>query len=271
MSRNGRDRKGILAVSFGTTYREVCQKTIEACERKLTQSFPGYEIRRAFTSNMIRKILRERDGLAVDDTAQALERMLADGFNQVILQPLHIIPGEEYHEKVLKPAAPYRERFQQLVIGRPILTTLADYREAIDALRSQLPSLRENEAVVLMGHGSAHPANACYSCLQLMFYDTLANVYIGTVEGYPILENIIPRLKEKGIRVVNLMPYMLVAGDHALNDMAGDEEDSWKNILEREGFTVRVSLQGLGENSAYQDIYVRRVWDCIHGNPQGEF
>ena len=119
-----------------------------------------------------------------------------------------------------------------------------------------------------MGHGSTHPANASYALFQCILSDNgINNVYVGTVEGYPMLDNIIPKLKEKDIREVTLMPYMLVAGDHAINDMASDEEDSWKSQLENEGFKVNIYLHGLGENKAYQDIYVQHVRDCIDGNP----
>lgn len=263
------DKKGILVVSFGTSYADTCKVTIEACENKIDASFSDYEVRRAFTSNIIRKKLKERDKIEIDSFEEALTKMKDNGFTEVIVQPLHIIPGEEYNEKILEPAAQFKDSFKKLVIGRPILTNIEDYKIAAEALKTQMPELKKDQAVVFMGHGTPHPANACYSCLQLVLNETYTNVFVGTVEGYPALDNIIPKLKEAGIKEVTLMPYMLVAGDHANNDMAGDEEDSWKTILKKEGFTVKTHIHGLGENPEYQDIYVQHVQDCIDGNPMG--
>jgi sirohydrochlorin cobaltochelatase len=256
-------KKVILVVSFGTTYQETREATIEACENRIAQSFPGYEIRRAFTSSIVRKVLRERDNVFVDDTGEALLKIKKDDFSEVIVQPLHIIPGEEYHEKILKPVREFKGQFARLAVGKPILFGHEDYMTAIEALKVQMPKLKDDQAVILMGHGSDHPANACYAMLQLILFDTLPNVFVATVEGYPELDDVIAKLKARDIREVTLMPYMLVAGDHAINDMAGDEKDSWKNILEEEGFKVGVYLHGLGENVAYQDIYAEHVRSCI--------
>ncbi len=263
------DKKGILVVSFGTSYADTRKVTIEACENKIAASFQDYEVRRAFTSNIIRKKLQERDNIQIDSFEEALTKMKEDGFTEVVVQPLHIIPGEEYSEKIIEPAAQFQDSFKKLVIGRPILTNIEDYKIAAEALKVQMPELKKDQAVVFMGHGTHHPANACYSCLQLVLNDTYDNVFVGTVEGYPTLDNIIPQLKEAGVKEVTLMPYMLVAGDHANNDMAGDEEDSWKTILKKEGFTVKTYIHGLGENPEYQNIYVQHVQDCIEGNPMG--
>ena len=256
-------RKAILVASFGTTYQETCRATIEACENKIAESFPGYEVRRAFTSSIVRKILRERDNVIVDDTGEALTKMKQDGFSEVIVQPLHIIPGEEYHDKILKPVGEFAGQFDRLAVGRPILARQEDYKAAVEALKRQLPDLREDQAVILMGHGSDHPANACYAMLQLVLFDTVPNVYIANVEGYPGLDDVIPKLRAAGLKKVILMPFMLVAGDHAINDMAGEEEGSWKNILVREGFEVCLHLHGLGENPACREIYAEHVRDCI--------
>ncbi len=259
-------KKGIVVASFGTSHHDTCQITIEACENRIKECFTGYEVRRAFTSNMIRKKLRERDGVIIESLAESLKRMKAEAFTEVIIQPLHIIPGEEYNEKIVGPALAYEGQFEKISVGRPVLTTIEDYDAAVEALKKQLPKLRKSQAVVLMGHGTEHFANACYSCLQLKLADSLPNIFLGTVEGYPSLADVIKKLRAKGIREVILMPYMVVAGDHAVNDMAGDEEESWKTILEKEGFAVKTYLHGLGENIGYQEIYVDHIQDCLDGN-----
>lgn len=258
-----RGKKSILVVSFGTTYPEVDKVCIGATEKQIAESFPGYEVRRAFTSEKVRKILYERDNLQVDNTREALEKLRKDDFREVIIQPLHIIWGEEYQEKVLKVAAEYKDVFDRIVVGKPLLTTVSDYEKAIEALKTQLPGRSHYQAVVLMGHGSDHPANACYACLQLMLMDVLPHVYVGTVEGYPGLEHILRKLNSAQIKEVILMPFMLVAGDHAHNDLAGSGDDSWKSILEKEGCQVEIYLHGLGENPAFREIYLQHVNDSL--------
>lgn len=256
-------KKGILVVSFGTTYADTCARTIAACEKAIAEEFTEYQVRRAYTSNMIRRILRERDGLEIDSLEEALERMLQDGFKQIVIQPLHIIPGEEYHEKIIKQSRRFENSFEKLEIGRPLLFNEDDYYLAAAALRNQLPVLDDKKAVLLMGHGSDHPANACYAQFQMILADEIPHVYVANVEGYPGLENVIPRLKADGIKEVTLMPLMLVAGEHAHRDMAGENEDSWKSQLTKEGFQVNIYLHGLGENSAYREIYLQHVRDCL--------
>ncbi|RKD30625.1 sirohydrochlorin cobaltochelatase [Thermohalobacter berrensis] len=256
-------KKAILVVSFGTSHKDTMKNCIEAVEVKIDNAFPEYEVRRAFTSGMIIKKLKKRDNINIDSPEDALVKLEEEGFNEVVVQPLHIIPGKEFG-KLKDIVNKYKGKFNKLKLGRPVLTYIKDYKRAIDALKSQLPKLHKKSAVILMGHGTYHPANACYSCLQCMLSDEKLNVYVGTVEGYPEIEDIIPKLKDNRIEEVTLMPYMLVSGDHAKNDMAGEDEDSWKNILESEGFKVNVYLHGLGENPKYQDLFVENVKDAIN-------
>lgn len=260
-------KKGILVVSFGTSVMETFINCIESTENRIKESFEGYEVRRAFTSYMIINKLKNEKDIFIDKTEEALEKMKEDGFTEVYVQPLHIMPGDEY-DKVINAVNQYKGYFNKLVLGRPILYREKDYLIAAEALKTQIPELNENHAVVLMGHGSTHPANASYTLLQSILQDNLSDkIYVATVEGYPMLQHIIPKLKMNNIKEITLMPFMLVAGDHAINDMASDEEDSWKNVLEKEGFKVNLYLHGLGENGAYQQIYVQHIRDCIDGNP----
>jgi sirohydrochlorin cobaltochelatase len=259
MNTNG--KKGILVISFGTSYPETRAVTIDACEQKIAEAFPEYEVRRAFTSHIIIGILDKRDGIHVDAPAEALEKMYKEGFSEVLIQPLHIIPGEEYTGEVLAVARRYSGKFEKIAVGSPILSTTENYWKAVDAVSAQLPSLGTGEAVVLMGHGTEHPANCAYAAFQYMLARKGLPVYVGTVEGYPALDDVIDLLHRDHISKVTLMPFMVVAGDHATNDMAGDEDDSWKSILTKEGFTVDVYLHGLGENSIIQNMYI----DNLHG------
>lgn len=268
-------KKAILVVSFGTTHTDTRKLTIEAVENKIQAAFPEYEVRRAFTSRIVIKRIAENEGLTIDTEKQALEKLKDEGFSEVIVQPLHMVPGDEY-DKVKRVIEQYEQKksFTKLSLGRPILTFSGqeerpdDYLAAITAIQTQLPKLQRREAVVLMGHGGNHPANAAYAALQLRLQDTkVNNVFVSTVdgEGYPHLESVIAKLKAKKIKTVMLMPLMVVAGDHALNDMAGEEKDSFKSRLLAEGFQVQVYLHGLGENASIQDVYVQHVRDAIEG------
>jgi sirohydrochlorin cobaltochelatase len=256
-------KKGILVVSFGTSYPETRAVTIEACEKSIAQAFGEYEIRRAFTSHMVIKILAERDGIRVDKPEEALQKMYEEGFSEVIVQPLHIIPGEEFHEKIVKKVSALTGHVEKLCIGLPILSATEDFDAAIEAIMGQLPELREGEAVVLMGHGTRHPANAAYAALQHMLNVKNLPVYVGTVEGYPGLPEVAALLKQEAIQKVVLMPFMLVAGDHAIHDMAGDDDDSWKSRFAALGFEVEVFLRGLGENRLIREMYIKHVRDAI--------
>jgi sirohydrochlorin cobaltochelatase len=262
--------KVILVVSFGTTYEETRKLTIESIEKKIAERFPDYEVRRAFTSHMIIKKLRERYNYIVNTPEEALERIREEGYQEVIVQSLHIMPGEEY-DYVSKVVENYKNVFQKISLGRPILyfkgdgeELVDDYSIAVEALKSQMP---KNEAVVFMGHGTPHPSNASYACLQMVFRDYgINNVYIGTVEGYPTINNIIKTLKREEVREVTLMPLMIVAGDHCNHDMASEEEDSWKSLLVDEGIKVNLYMHGIGENEKIKNIFVKHIEDAMIGS-----
>ncbi|MEG1311101.1 MAG: sirohydrochlorin cobaltochelatase [Romboutsia sp.] len=255
-------KKAVLVVSFGTSYKETREKTIEACENKIKQGLLGYDFYRAFTSNMIIKKLKNRDGIEIENPIQALDRLHNEGYKEVIVQTLHIICGEEFN-KLKEQIEIYKDKFDKIILGRPLLTYIEDYKEAVSAIETQIPKMKEDEAVVFMGHGTFHESHASYPALEYMMRDAGVNAYVGTVEGYPELDQVIYRLKENNINTVNLMPFMLVAGDHAINDMAGDDEDSWKTRLEGYGFNVNIHLKGLGENYYIQEKFMNHANDCI--------
>ena len=181
--------------------------------------------------------------------------------------------GDEY-SKLMRVVDKYEKSFDKVSVGRPILYYTGqegekpdDYAIAIKALQDQLPKLGKNEAVGLMGHGGVNPSNTAYAALQLKLQDAgLKNVFVFTVEGYPTYENMVTALKANKIKKITLMPFMLVAGDHAQNDMAGDEKDSFKSQLTAAGFQVEAYIHGLGENKGIQDIYVQHVKDAIENN-----
>jgi len=255
-------KKGILVVSFGTSYEETRKKCIESIENKITETFKDYTVRRAFTSNMIIKKMKSVYQMDVDTPELGLERMIQDGITDITVQPLHIIPGFEYEKIKSAVAKANHKTGVQVKLGDPLLNTIENYHETIAALNTQMPSENEREAVLFMGHGTEHHANACYSLLQRLFDDQRKDVLIANVEGYPELDDIMPKIKGNYDKLT-LMPLMLVAGDHSQNDMAGDDEDSFKSVIEAEGIKVECVLKGLGENDEIRDIFVRRIQEMM--------
>lgn len=265
-------KKAILVVSFGTSYLDTLEKTIEKAEKQIRDKFSEYDIYRAFTSHMIIKKLKEKYEIFVDTPEEILEKLYEAGYEEVIMQPLHMIPGEEFIY-INKIAEAFKEKFEVLKVGRPIFYYQGieelpqDYSLFIEATKELY---EENNAVVLMGHGTAHPANSVYGCLQAVFEDDgYENVFVTTVEGYPNFENVISRVKRKNISEVTIAPLMVVAGDHARNDMASDDEESLKSMLEAEGIKVNVHLKGLGENEKFNELYINRIDDLINNRYVG--
>ncbi|MCL2894617.1 sirohydrochlorin cobaltochelatase [Brenneria tiliae] len=258
-------KKALLIISFGTSYPQTRQKNIDACERHLATAYPERELFRAFTSEMIIRKLRERDGLRVDNPAQALNRLAQAGYQDVAVQSLHVINGDEY-EKVATEARAFAPRFQRLALGAPLLSGFDDYRQVLTALRGQMPPLAADERVVFMGHGASHHAFSAYACLDHLMASQQFPALVGAVESYPEIDHIILRLRQQGVRKVHLMPLMLVAGDHAVNDMASDEEDSWKSRLEAAGIAAQCWLQGLGENPLIREMFARHLDAALRRN-----
>ena len=258
-------KKALLVVSFGTSYPDSLKNSIEATELALAADFPDHDLKRAFTSRIVIRKLAARDGIHVDTPREALQMLLQDGCREVVVQPLHIIAGIEYR-KMLADLQPFADRFDRLSVGRPLLGDPAGFDEIVAALTKCMPVLAADEAWVWMGHGSPHAANSAYAGLEAVFQRRGMPVWIATVEGTPTLADILPRLEENSIRRVNLQPLMLVAGDHAYNDMAGAEEDSWRSVLERAGYEVNVRMTGLGELPEIQRIFAAHVTAARQGD-----
>lgn len=254
-------KKAILVVSFGTSYENTRKKTIGAVENKISKAFSEFNVFRAFTSGIIIKKLK-KNSIHIDTVSEALAKLALMGYTEVYCQPTHIMPGEEY-DNMCRDVASFKDAFSVLKIGRPLLSQTEDYSDFIDAVHSDLKTDNKT-AVVYMGHGTTHWANCAYPALQFWFGKrNFANVFVGTVEGYPTIDDVVEQLKKENYHKVVLMPLMLVAGDHAHNDMAGDEEDSWNKILSNEGYAVQIRLKGLGEYPHIQDMYVKHLSEII--------
>lgn len=247
-------KKALMVVSFGTTYPEA-RRAIENLEERLCGAFPGYDFYRAFTSRMVADKIEREEGVHIPSPAELLEQLAANGYEEVRCQSLHVIFGQEY-EKLMEQLRPFCGRFARLLAGAPLLWDTQDYLRLTRALLGGMPRLAEDEAYVFMGHGTEHPANAAYALVENCFrYHGAERIYVGTVEGFPNLEYVLARLHRREVDRVHLAPLMIVAGDHAQNDLAGEGEDSWKSRLQSEGYDVEIHLTGLGELAAVGDIF----------------
>lgn len=258
-------RKAILVTSFGTSYNDTREKTIDAIEKQMAAEFPGWDIRRAFTSRMIIKKLKERDGVSIDYVTEAMDKLSGEGYEEVIVQPTHIINGDEYDD-IVRIVSEHVGRIKDLRMGAPLLTRFEDYDLVVDAIRKDLLPLAGDRMLVLMGHGTPHYSNAAYCELQMKLWDAgLDDVFVTTVEGYPEFHDTIKLISKTGKKKATIMPFMIVAGDHANNDMAGDDDDSLKTLLTAQGLDVECIVRGLGEFSEFREIFVNHVRDAMGG------
>jgi len=250
---------GILLVSFGSS-EESAQVSFENIDKKVKAKYPDIPVRWAYTSTIIRDKLAKQ-GKMLDSPEVAMAKMQDEKFTHVAVQSLHTIGGEEYHDlRRTVGAFKMMGGFQQIILGYPLLATQKDMERTSDAIMTTIPKERKkSEAVVLMGHGTHHPSNAFYAALMFQMQLMDPNIFIGTVEGYPDIDLIKDLLLKKKIKKAYLIPFMSVAGDHAKNDMAGDEDDSWKSILTKAGIKCVPILKGSAEFDAFVDIWVDHV------------
>lgn len=254
--------KALLVVSFGTSYEETRKLTIEAIEEDLRQAFPQREFYRAWTSERIRKKLRETRGIRYDNVKEALERMLQDGITDVLVQPTHMMPGVEY-EATKEMILSYRECFDHLSLGAPLLAEERDLQELARALEEIFGGIKDNEMLALMGHGSPHAMFPVYEGLEeRLKQDGFARFCVGTVEYEPGFAPVLRQIRERKPDKVYLAPLLVVAGDHAIHDMAGEEPDSWKSQLEKEGIKTECSFRGMGEYEKIREIYARHALEA---------
>lgn len=251
-------KKAILAVSFGTSHNDTRQVTIDAIENDMRRAFPDYALYRAWTSKIIIKKIKSRDGIHINTVKEAMEQMLADGITDVLIQPTHILNGIE-NDRMKEEALLYHERFHSISFGDPLLTSEQDRENIIRAIIKEFSDLSQKEVLVLMGHGTTHDANTVYAALDGTFKDMgYKNIFLGTVAD-PSLEALIKQVKECKPSKVILAPFMLVAGDHAKNDMAGDEPNSWYNRFLAAGFQTEAVVKGLGQYPGIRKILIEHL------------
>ena len=279
----------LLVVSFGTSFNDSRTADIGGIEKALQTAYPDWSVRRAFTAQIIINHVQARDDEKIDNMDQALQRAVDNGVKNLVVQPTHLMHGAEYDE-LTEAVESYKDKFESVTIAEPLLGEVGDSDDAVNDDKKAVAEAITTEAVktagyddldaaeadgtafVFMGHGTSHTAKISYSQMQSQMNDLgYKNVFIGTVEGKPedtACEAVIEKIKEAGYKKVVLRPLMVVAGDHANNDMAGDDEDSWKSQFEASGAFDKIDTQiaGLGEISAIQDLYVAHTKAAMDGN-----
>ncbi len=276
----------ILVVSFGTSFNDSRVATVGGVEKAIAAAYPDWSVRRAFTAQIIINHIQARDGEKIDNMEQALERAVANGVKNLVIQPTHLMHGAEYDE-LTDALDEYGDKFEKVVVAEPLLGEVGDDATVINADKLTVANAvvaatakdggfadvaaadSEGVAFVLMGHGTSHTAKVTYSQMQTQMEKLgYKNVFIGTVEGEPEeteCENVIDSVQADGYTKVILRPLMVVAGDHANNDMAGDDEDSWKSMFAASEYfdSVDCQIAGLGEITEVQELYVKHTKDAI--------
>ena len=250
-------KKGILLVAFGSTIPEA-QISFENIDRSVKKAFPGVEVYWAYTSRIIiAKMAKEGKHLVTP--VEALAAMMGEKFTHVAVQALHVIPGAEFHGLVqnVRRFEGMSKGIEQVSVGYPLLATSEDLQRVAEAMIKIIPPERKKkDAVVFMGHGTHHPADVYYAALNYHVQKLDPNIFVGTVEGWPEIDDVVADLQKRRINKAYLLPLMSVAGDHARNDMVGPEENSWKSILEKQGIDCEPVLKGLAEYEEFVDMWL---------------
>ena len=249
-------KKAILVTSFGTSHKDTREKCLDVIENEVREKYGNEKVERAYTSGVIRRIVEKKEGIHIYDQKEGLEALKNKGYDEIITMSLHILGGIEYS----KLSNEYGK------VTQPLLTTDEDYRKIVN--NEKFNDLEGNDAIIFMGHGSESAADVTYQRLQEEYIKAgKNNIFIATVEGKVTIEDVIEKLKKTDYKKILLKPFMIVAGDHAKNDMASDEEDSWKTVLQNEGYEVTPVLKGMGEYKFIRDMFMEKL-EAVYGKDE---
>ena len=267
--QNLKNKDAILVMTFGTTFADTRAKTIDAVEAAIQKAHPDIPVFEAYTSHIIIDRVKAKEGIQKMTPEEAFSKLKAEGYTRVAVVSLDVIPGMEYsYDSIITKMQ--MSKFKELSLATPLMYfqgTEGEPDQVVDflnAVKSQFPVMGKEDATLIMAHGTPHPGNAYYSVIQDRIEKLgMNNVFVYSVEGRPNLDDVIPKLKAKGFKNVTLMPIMMVAGDHANNDMAGDDPDSHKSILTKAGFKVNTYIHGLGEYENVRALYIQRANEAL--------
>ena len=253
-----------MVVSFGTSYNDNRRMTVGAIEDAIEKAFPDYSVRRAFTSQIIIDHVKSRDNEIIDNVTEALDRAEKNGVKRLVIQPTHLMNGLEYTDLV-NEVAERSDAFEKVSIAEPLLTSDEDFKAVMTAITEATAEYDDGEtAICFMGHGTEADSNQIYAKMQdLLTESGYENYFVGTVEATPSLEDVLAKVQAGEYKKVVLEPLMIVAGDHANNDMAGDEDGSWKKTFEDAGYEVTCLVRGLGELEPIQQLFVQHAQAAV--------
>lgn len=259
-------KPAILVVSFGTSYASSRHATIGAIESDIREAFPAYDVRRAFTSQIIIDHIEKDTGRHIDNFEEAMDKLVAEGVTEVIVQPTHLMDGYEYTD-IKDSLANYEEKFDKIALGAPLLASTEDQEAVAEALKAAMERYEdEDTAICLMGHGTEADSNSVYATMQDVFASLgYTNYFVATVEATPTFDDVAKAAKEAGFTKAVLRPLMVVAGDHANNDMADTSDpESFASVMADAGFEVQSVIEGLGQLADIDEIYVSHVQNAIN-------
>jgi len=241
--------KAVLVTSFGTSHKDTREKCLDSIQKEVEAKYGTENVERAYTSGVIRRIVEKKEGIHIFDQNEGLEALKNKGYDEIVTMSLHILDGIEY-------AKLNNDKYGK--ISKPLLVNDEDFEKVVND--EEFNSTEGNDAIVFMGHGSESAADSTYQKLQEEYLKAgKDNIFIATVEGQVTIEDVIQKLKGRGFKKILLKPFMIVAGDHAKNDMASDEEDSWKTILQNEGYEVTPLLKGMGEYEFIRKMFMDKL------------
>ena len=241
-------KKAILVTSFGTSHRDTREKCLDSIQREVEEKYGNENVERAYTSGIIRRIIEKNEGIHIFDQKEGLKVLKDKGFEEIITMSLHILDGIEYSK--------LDDKFGK--ISKPLLADDEDFKKIVE--NKEFNDLEGDDAIVFMGHGTESEADYAYQKLQEEYLKAgKDNIFIATVEGKVTIKDVIEKMKGKGFRNILLKPLMIVAGDHAKNDMSSDDEDSWKTILKNEGYEVTSVLKGMGEYEFIRKMFMDKL------------
>ena len=254
----------LMVVSFGTSYNDNRRMPVGAIEDAIEKAFPDYSVRRAFTSQIIIDHVKSRDNEIIDNVTEALDRAEKNGVKRLVIQPTHLMNGLEYTDLV-NEVAERSDAFEKVSIAEPLLTSDEDFKAVMTAITEATAEYDDGEtAICFMGHGTEADSNQIYAKMQdLLTESGYENYFVGTVEATPSLEDVLAKVQAGEYKKVVLEPLMIVAGDHANNDMAGDEDGSWKKTFEDAGYEVTCLVRGLGELEPIQQLFVQHAQAAV--------
>ena len=241
-------KKAILVTSFGTSHRDTREKCLDLIQREVEEKYGSENVERAYTSRIIRRIIEKNEGIHIFDQEEGLKVLKDKGFEEIITMSLHILDGIEYSK--------LDDKFGK--ISKPLLADDEDFKKIVE--NKEFNDLEGNDAIVFMGHGTESEADYAYQKLQEEYLKAgKNNIFIATVEGKVTIKDVIEKMKGKGFKKILLKPFMIVAGDHAKNDMSSDNEDSWKIMLKNEGYEVTSVLKGMGEYKFIREMFMDKL------------